>query len=210
MSLRLPCVLTRNMRGARIFYHIAGKWPDSAQENGAGDAFRGRIMNKKDRRFQIENLEDLICALSMVVMFIAIGTNIVLNWILSKRYGQMEELGTAAYMFGCYAGFALLYKRNELTAVTFVVNHMPPRLRWLTDLFRYGYLVFFGGILTYQGVILCANSTVKKLPALKIPYLYLDICIVFGFGLLTIRTVLDLIKHLGRLKQFFAKGDDVK
>lgn len=162
------------------------------------------------RKFKFETIEDAVCTVTMLVMLGAIGVNIVLNWVMSKRFGQLEELGTAAYMYGCYAGIALLYKRRELTAVTFVVNHMSPKVRYVTDIFRYLYLLFFGVILTYQGVILCMNSTVKKMTALQVPYIYLDTCIVFGFGLLTIRAALDFIRQLKSAKQIFAKGEKVQ
>lgn len=163
---------------------------------------------KKRKKFQFEDIEDAITIVAMLIMLVAIGINIAMNWTMEKRYGQLEELGTAAYMFGCYAGIALLYKRRELTDVTFVVNIMPAKLRWFVELFKYAYLVFFSVILTYQGIILCMNSTVKKLTALQIPYIYLDVCIVFGFGLLAIRASIDLVKHVTLAKQTFTKGVD--
>lgn len=166
-------------------------------------------MNDK-RKFSLEKIEDFITIFMMLLMFAAIGINIILNWTMHKRFSQLEELGTAAYMFSCYAGFALLYKRDELTSVTFLVSKMGPRLRWFADLFRYAFLVFFSAILTYEGIRLCMGSVVKKLTALQIPYIYLDICIVFGFGVLAIRCTIDLVKHFKGIGRTFGKGGEAQ
>lgn len=157
------------------------------------------------RKLHFENVEESISIAAMLIMFVAIGINIVMNWVCSKRYSQLEELGTAAYMFACYAGFGLLYKRKELTSVTFLVAGMSEKLRWFAELLRYAYLIFFGAILTYQGIVLCKNSLVKKMVALQIPYVYLDICIVFGFAMLTIRCIKDLLIHFKAFKAAMGK-----
>lgn len=157
------------------------------------------------KKFKFDTIEYAISIAMLLLMFVAIGGNIVMNSLFHKRFGSLEELGTAAYMFCCYAGFGLLYKRRELTSVTFVVNKLSPKLRWFADLIRYAYLAFFGAVLTYQGIILCQNSIVKKLPALGLPYAYLDLSIVFGFGMLMIRCLRDIFLHFKSMGSVFGK-----
>ena len=157
------------------------------------------------KKIKFDTIEYVISIAMLLLMFVAIGGNIILNCVFHKRLGSLEELGTGAYMFCCYAGLGLLYKRRELTSVTFVVNKLNPKLRWFADLIRYAYLAFFGAMLAYQGVILCLNSIVKKLPALGLPYIYLDVSIVFGFGMLLIRCLRDIYLHFKSMGTVFQK-----
>lgn len=165
------------------------------------------MKNSKKLKFTFETFEEILSLATMIVMFLAIGVNIVMNWFARVRLGKLEELGTAAYMFCCYAAFAWMYQHKDLTEVNFVVNAMGPKLRWFADLFRYLFLVAFGVMLTYYGVKLCQNSVIKKLPALQIPYIYLDVSIVFGFGVLTIRALRDFLYHFTTAKSAFSSKE---
>lgn len=150
---------------------------------------------KERKGFRFEDAEDIICNAFLLLMLGAIMTNIILNWTVNKRLSALEELGTGAYMFGVYTGFGLLYKRRNLTSVSFVVNKVPLRVRYFIELLTHAYIAFFSGTMTYHGVLLCLNSTIKRMPALNISYVWLDLCIVFGFGTMTIRALIRLVRH---------------
>ncbi len=164
-------------------------------------------MNRLDQKGIFEKIEEWICLVMMILMFVAIGVNIILNWTLRLRMGKLEELGTSAYMFCCYAAFGWMYKNKDLTEVTFVVKAMKPKLRWFSELFRCVFLVFFGALVTVRSVQLCGNSIVKKLPSLQIPYIYLDSSLVLGFSVLTIRAIIDTVKHISTAREVFSKGE---
>lgn len=157
------------------------------------------------KKFKFESIEVFLGCLAMVVMFFSIGINIVLNWVAGLKFGQLEELGTAAYMFACYVVIGWLYRKNDLTCVSFAVDKLGPKSRWFADLIYYAYILFFGIIMTYNAILLCGNSMIKTLPALRIPYAYVDVCMVIGFALLSMRAGIDLVKHFGAIKKVFKK-----
>ncbi|MDI9505090.1 MAG: TRAP transporter small permease [Clostridiales bacterium] len=159
------------------------------------------------KKFRFEDIEDFICNLSLVLMLLAVLANVLSNLMINKRFAYLEEMSTGCYMFGVYAGVGLLYKRRELTVVNFVIDRFPPRLRYVTDLFGCLYLLFYGAMMTYNGVLLCMNSTIKRLPAMQISYMWLDLCIVFGFSTLTIRVLLDIVRKLASAKEVFAQKE---
>ena len=164
-------------------------------------------MKRLDQKGIFDKIEEWICLAMMILMFFSIGINIILYWAFGLRLGKLEELGTSAYMFCCYAAFGWMYKNKDLTEVTFVVNTFKPKQRWFSELFRYVFLVFFGALVTVRAVQLCGNSIVKKLPALQIPYIYLDSSIVLGFFLLTVRALKDTVKHILTAREVFSKRE---
>ena len=161
-------------------------------------------LKKEYATFEI--IEEWLCIGMMLLMFVAIGCNIVTSWVAHTRLAEFEEIGTAAYMFSCYAAMGWMYKKKDFTEVTFVVNAMRPKMRWFFELFRYLFIVFFCVLLTVRGIELCGNSIQKKLTALQLPYIYLDVCIVFGFFIMGVRSIVDTIKHLIARKSIVIGG----
>ncbi|MDO4549154.1 MAG: TRAP transporter small permease subunit [Clostridia bacterium] len=159
------------------------------------------------KKFSIEYFEDFICNAFLVIMLLAILVNVVLNWTMSKRFSYLEELATGSYMFCTYSGIGLLYKRRELTKVSFVVDRLSCRGRYIVDMIAGLYLVYYGAMMTYYGVLLCISSRIKRLPAMQISYTWLDICIVFGFFMLTVRVLRDIIRQIASAKQVFGKKE---
>ena len=165
-------------------------------------------MNRLKKAYSaFEIFEEWLCIGMMLIMFAAIGGNIVANWIAHTRFSELEEIGTSAYMFSCYAAMGWMYKNKDFTEVTFIVNAMKPRMRWFFELFRCLFIVFFCVLLTVQGIELCGNSVQKKLVALQLPYIYLDVCIVFGFFVMGVRSIVDTIKLFVNRKSLIVGGD---
>ena len=67
-------------------------------------------------------------------------------------------------------------------------------------------MVFFAISMTYNSVLLCMNSTIKRLPALGISYVWFDLSFVLGFGTMAIRSVINAIKHITAFNRIVVKG----
>ena len=76
---------------------------------------------------------DTIGGVLFAVMLFFSGYNVFSWWILGKRYGQLEEIVLACFVWVAYISLGQHYKRQECIRVDFIVSVLPPRVKKAVD-----------------------------------------------------------------------------
>ena len=159
-------------------------------------------MEKASKRlFRLLNhSEELLCSIAMSIVILAVMANILLGITTGRRYGQLEELAITAFVWVTFLGASVAYKRGAHICIDFLVKKFPERMQMLTDLLIKLFLIAFNSYLVYMAWVLSINARITS-PMLNIPYFYIYLSVVLGFGCMTIRIIIDLVRDITRLRK---------
>lgn len=155
----------------------------------------------KHRKITIDSFEEVVCSIAMLVTIIAIVINIICGTVTGKRFGQLEEISISAFVWVTFMGVSVAYKHRAHICIDFAVNSMPEAARRTVDLFVYLVLIIFNIYLVRVAWALAVSARGKTTSLLGLSYFYIDLSVVMGFSCMTIRTVIDLVSSLKRLKK---------
>jgi len=137
--------------------------------------------------------------LSFVIILVVV--NVFLRYLVGTIFNWGEELATLAFIFSVYIGASYCYREDRHIGIDMVYNLFPKPVQKVVDILTDIALIILNGSITYLGVVLAIQSKGKTSFILRIPYSYIDSCLVIGFGLMTIYGVLKLISRFQRVDQ---------
>lgn len=142
------------------------------------------------------NIDEILgyVTLTMVVAFTAL--NVVLRYCFKFTISSAEEITLIAFIWASYLGSAAAYKSEEHIAIDIIVNTFPKKIRYYFELAINIFIIILSMSYTYLGIVLCMNAGSKATSVLRLPYVFVDLSIVFCFGLTTIYGILKLIRRI--------------
>lgn len=131
-------------------------------------------------------------AITLMIVVINVFTRYFADYIIP--WG--EEVATTCFVYTTFVGAAWCLRTHQNVGVDLLVDRLPARARkivhTLTDLIvlsTNGYVTW----LSYQFVI---SSKMKTMPILKFSSVWLNSALILGFGLMTIYSLMNLIKTI--------------
>lgn len=146
-------------------------------------------------KYFLLNIDEVLgyIALTAVVVFTSI--NVILRYFFHFTISFAEEITLIAFIWSSYLGSAAAFKCEEHIAIDLVMNMFPKKAqKWI----NIGVSVFetiVSGTCLYLGIVLCANVGEKTTTVMSIPYIWVDLCIVVGFGLMTMYGIIKVIRQ---------------
>lgn len=127
---------------------------------------------------------------------------VVTRFVLKIPFVSSMELSRICFVWFCFLGSSLAYKKSEHIQFTFFMNHLPVRSRNVLKVILDSISILFFIVLVYQSIKLNLNVSTTVFPAsglsLNIMYISLPVMAVFlvihGLYFLT----KDLAACLGR------------
>lgn len=135
--------------------------------------------------------EEVITGVCVVVMTILVFLQVVMRYVFSAPMSWSDEIAVYAMLWSVYLSTAWAVRERAHIRVMNLIQMFPGKMSQgmmiFSDLIWFAFAVF----LTYQSILL--DISMWKLPfespvlgiAQKWPYL----CLVFGFGLMTLRLI---------------------
>ena len=136
---------------------------------------------------------DTIGGVLFAVMLFFSGYNVFSWWILGKRYGQLEEIVLACFVWVAYISLGQHYKRQEYIRVDFIVSGLPPRVKKAVDFLADLASFIIGCLIAWFAIQLTLKSGNKLTAVVKIPYALIDMGVVVGMISLLIAIILKYI-----------------
>ncbi len=153
------------------------------------------IKNKWLRRL-IVYLPEYIASIALLITLLSTGINVFTRYVLRFTFFWYTDITILAFAWMVFCGVAAAYRRHRHFGVDMLVNTFPEK-------FRVWFIVFMNIILTviiilvaYSGYLLTKKVRGKQLPTILLSYKWYDASIVFGFGLMTIYSIIDIIKSI--------------
>ncbi len=142
----------------------------------------------------VANLDEFIgyAALAGLTIFTAI--NVVLRYFFQFTISAAEELSLITFIWASYLGIAAAFKVDEHIAIDIFINMLPPKARKVADIIIMAFLTLLSGVYTYYSFLLTINTGAKASRVLSLSYVYINVVLVIGFGLMTIYGVIKIVR----------------
>lgn len=148
----------------------------------------------KKRQLSLERIIDFVGCVTFALLLVLTLSNIFCDWLFGRRYGQIEEIVSALFVWVVYVGTGVLYKNKEHISVNLFVKLLPEKAQAAMDVVVDVLSLAISGVITYYALILALKSVRKFTSVMKIPYIYIDFAVVVGFGTLVLYVILGFAR----------------
>lgn len=149
-------------------------------------------LREKAARYVNRTIDTVGGVLFAIMLFFS-GYNVFSWWVAGKRYGQLEEIVLACFVWVAYISLGQHYKRQECIRVDFIVSVLPPKLKKVIDFLADVASFVIGCLIAWFAIQLTMKSGNKLTAVVKIPYALIDAGVVVGMVSLLIAIVLKYI-----------------
>jgi len=155
-------------------------------------------MKKIIRFFRDGKFEEILGCVAIITVIIPVIINIVNRSVLNFYSTDLEVIALLAYVWIGYGFFGFMYRKDTHVDMKFVVNMMPPRVRYIFDLLRDILIFLISAYLCYWGVKLCSTNLHRYASGTKIPMAIGYASIVFGFFSGALRSFFAIITRFAK------------
>ena len=142
---------------------------------------------------------DVIGGGMLTIMILLTMFNVFSDWVFDKRYGALEEVVLAAFVWVVYVGVGELYKTDDHISVDMLDRFIRGKAQYILRLIIDVVVLIVSIFITYYAFNLTVRSVTKFTAILKIRYVYMDTAVVIGFAMTVIHAIPRIIKNVKML-----------
>ena len=131
-------------------------------------------------------------AITLVVVVVNMFTRYFANYIIP--WG--EEVATTCFVYTTFVGAAWCLRTHQHVGVDLLVDKLPAGTRKIVHIITDLIILVTNGYITWLSYQFVASSSVKTMPILKISSVWLNSALILGFGLMTIYSLMNLVKTI--------------
>lgn len=149
-----------------------------------------------------ENIELYICVFLMSFMTLLIFVQVVMRYVFNNSLSWSEELARYVFIWLIYIGISYGCKLRKHIKIDAALYLFPKKVRPYVVLIGDLLFIAFAIYITVTGFAYSMDQIQYNMrsPALKIPFQYIYMSTVVGFGLATIRQIQTIIYRVKCLK----------
>ena len=109
-----------------------------------------------------------------------------------------EEMSQFFQIWATYLAAAYILKHRKLISIDTVVSHFSPKVQWYFDLFAFSFIAIFSAVAVYYGTLILIESIQvgrSTSTMMAVPKWMTESAIPFGFTLLLVQTLAEIINH---------------
>ena len=148
---------------------------------------------------------DIICVFMLIVLIILALLQVLFRYVLQISLPWTEEVARMVYSFLIFTGVVSVEAENQQMKTTFLLEKMPPKVRYIVQGIINGASIIFCGGLTY-GAVKMVNSSwdfkLGSLPWISSAVVYIPIIIFMPF------VMYFLLKQMIHFKEYYLTGSD--
>lgn len=147
-------------------------------------------------RFLDDNLEKMICTVTLALMSAIIVAQVFFRYVLNNSLSWSEELARYLFIWTIYIGISYGVKMDKHVAVDAVYSYMPKGVKKYYAMIAYALFLLFAVAIVYYGVTVVGMqiSSGQVSPAMGLPMQYVYVAHVVGMVLTVIRLVQKIIE----------------
>ncbi len=145
----------------------------------------------------------------LALLILSTTLNIIGYWITGRRSGQVDDLVLSLFVWVVYIGVGSLYAGNGHISVSFLVELLPKGLQKAVRLFDDLVMLVASCAFAYYALKLSLRGLTLLTPVLKLPFFYIDISLVLGFGYVIIDIGWKSVKFIRKLFLTLKQGSDL-
>lgn len=157
---------------------------------------------KKILKWLDENAELYLCVFLMSFMTLLIFVQVVMRYVFNNSLSWSEELARYVFIWLIYIGISYGCKLRKHIKIDAALYLFPKKVRPYVVLIGDILFIAFALYITYTGFkySIAQIQYDMRSPALKIPFQYIYMSTVVGFGLATIREIQTIIYRVKCLR----------
>lgn len=140
------------------------------------------------------NFELIFSSMFLIVTTTLVMVNVIFRYFLNLGITWSEEVATGCFVWSVFLGAAAGYKLQIHVGVDMLVNICPPTMKKIITIVVDSILLLINGYITYIAVIYLSLSYKKPTPVLNISTAYISSSILVGFALMTLYSIVFLIR----------------
>jgi TRAP-type C4-dicarboxylate transport system permease small subunit len=155
----------------------------------------------KKLKFILVNLEELVACVFLAILLILTISNVAVRFSTGRSFAWTEEISYGCYAWVVFVGASAVYKRGLHSSIDLVVQLLPEKIQrvisFCTSLLMLAAIVW----VAYLSVGFTYHAYTKLTAILYIPYSYIDVSLVVGFGLMIIHSF-GFLRNILRYKNY--------
>lgn len=158
---------------------------------------------KRVLQFLDDHLEEYLMAVLLVVLTLVMLLQIVMRYVFNHALSWPEELCRYCFVYITFFTLGFCIRRNSMLRLDIVRSVLPARIWNILQYFVSVVSLIFFGWMFWQSLSLqkAMMRTSRTSAALGIPYTYIYLATVLGFGLAVIRSIQALIRLFRERKE---------
>ena len=147
-------------------------------------------------RFLDDNLEKMLCTITLALMSAIIVLQVFFRYVLNNSLSWSEELARYLFIWTIYIGISYGVKMDKHVAVDAVYTYMPKGVKNYYAMVAYALFMIFAVLVVYYGVTVVGMQITsgQVSPAMGLPMQYVYVAPVVGMVLTIIRLVQKIIE----------------
>lgn len=147
-------------------------------------------------RFLDDNLEKMLCTITLALMSAIIVLQVFFRYVLNNSLSWSEELARYLFIWTIYIGISYGVKMDKHVAVDAVYTYMPKGVKKYYAMVAYALFMIFALLVVYYGVTVVGMQITsgQVSPAMGLPMQYVYVAPVVGMVLTIIRLVQKIIE----------------
>lgn len=147
-------------------------------------------------RFLDDNLEKMICTITLALMSAIIVAQVFFRYVLNNSLSWSEELARYLFIWTIYIGISYGVKMDKHVAVDAVYSYMPKGVKKYYAMVAYALFLLFAVAIIYYGITVVGMQITsgQVSPAMGLPMQYVYVAPVVGMILTVIRLVQKIIE----------------
>lgn len=160
------------------------------------------VVLKKILKWLDDNIELYICVFLMSFMTLLVFVQVIMRYVFNNSLSWSEELARYTFIWLIYIGISYGCKLRKHIKIDAALYLFPKKVRPYVVLLGDILFIAFAVYITYTGFFYSMEQIQfdMRSAALKIPYQYIYMSTVVGFGLATIREIQTIIYRVKCLK----------
>ena len=144
----------------------------------------------------LNNIPELAAGICLVTTILFSSANAFSRYVSGKTFAGTDELVALLFAWFLFVGAAVAHKNGKHFGIDLVVGKMPEGVRKVIALLIKIVEMAGIGVLVYLAWVLTEKVGDRKLVALGIPYVYLDLAYLLGMALMFVYSVVGFVKQL--------------
>jgi len=154
----------------------------------------------------LTKFEENVASFFYIVMLIDILYAVFMRYVMKDAFQAGEEIARYCMIWGVYIGVSTGTKKRAHLGIDMLVDRMPKKVKKIVTFCGDIVVLAIYMVLFATGCFLVIKTiqTGQRTPALQIPFYYVYLALPVGFGLSTLRVIINI------WKDHFNKNKDVE
>lgn len=155
---------------------------------------------KKSIQKIILNIEEIGSSIFLIITTSLVLMNVFLRYFLNMGIVWSEEVATGCFVWSVFLGAAACYKKKMHVGVDMLLKKFSKPVQDKINLFLYLILLIINSSISFIAIQYIKVSARKPTPVLGISSAFISSSILVSFVLMTIYTIIFLIKDIKDIK----------